>query len=139
MPRAKRERSEYFVGLNGQGIPVSREVYHAWYSGKRQEEYQRERQQKFGVLPISCMGDGETDVLEVLPSQENVEETVERELRYEHLHQVIRTLPESERRLIHAIYFEEKNLAEIAEQEGVNERTIRRRKQSILENMKKYF
>lgn len=141
MPRPKRERSEYFVGLNGQAIPVSREVYHAWYSGERREKYQKERDAHFKVSLFSGMNREENeDILEVIPSaEEDIQTAAERRDSYRMLYGAIDKLTEKEQKLIRQIYFEGMTKTQVAQQEAVCESSIRKREQRALSHLKKFF
>lgn len=71
--------------------------------------------------------------------QPSVEAEVIQVIMYEKLHKALQMLREEERELIVKIYFEEKTEREIADAEGVYRNAIHKRKQRILEKLKKFL
>mgnify|MGYP004689082931 CR=1 FL=1 len=138
MTQPRTERSQYFVGLPSGAVPVSAEVYHAWYSGARQERYQQERDAHFGVSLFSSMSNGENgDILEVLPSSENTEAIIERRESYQALYGALNQLPIKEQKLLREIYWREIPVSQLAKREGVYENSIRWRRDSALKKLRK--
>lgn len=141
MARHKKIRDKHFINLNGQKIEVTREVYEAWYGGERKERYLEERERDFGVYPASSLtdADGELDPLDAAQSSANTEEEVEQKEEYAELYKALHTLPEKERTVLHQLFFEELTIARIAELEGLDESSIRWRRDSAIKKLKKYF
>lgn len=138
MTHPRTERSQYFVGLPSGAVPVSPEVYHAWYSGARQERYQQERDAHFGVSLFSSMSSEENgDILAVLPSSENIESIIERRESYQALYDALEQLPIKDQKLLQEIYWKETPVLQLARQEGVYENSIRWRRDSALKKLKK--
>lgn len=117
MARKKAIRDHYYISLEGKKIEVSQEVYYAWYGGERQERYQEERARHFGVRTFSSMGD-----------EENRE-----------LYAALNCLPEKEREILFEIYFKGHTITQIARREGVDESSIRWRRNTALKKLKEYF
>ncbi len=139
MTHPRTERSQYFVGLPSGAVPVSPEVYHAWYSGARQERYQQERDHFFGVTSFSSLSDEENDILEVLPSAQCTELEVEQREMHQSLYSALKQLPEKEKQVLYDIYFHGSTRAQIAQQKGVSETAIRKREHRALKRMKNFL
>lgn len=139
MPRKKAVREEYYIGLEGESIPVSEEVYYAFYGGQRQEEYQEEKMKKYQVENFSSYQNGDKNPLEVLPSSTNVEEEVLSKITNEQLYDAIKQLSEDEQDLISKIYFDLIPMKELAKFLGISYREIRYRKEKILDKLRKNF
>ncbi|NDO37734.1 sigma-70 family RNA polymerase sigma factor [Anaerotruncus colihominis] len=139
MARKKAIRDHYYISLEGKKIEVSQEVYYAWYGGERQERYQEERARHFGVRTFSSMGDEENDILEALPGAEDTESQVERKEAFRELYAALNCLPEKEREILFEIYFKGHTITQIARREGVDESSIRWRRNTALKKLKEYF
>lgn len=99
---------KYYIALHGEVHEVSREVYQAYYQGKRKEKYIYEKDQAHEnhILDISGMEELEAESNSCLASAESSIENqlLEQEL-HNHLHQCLQMLPEADQTLIQAIYF----------------------------------
>lgn len=139
MARHKANREKYFIRLGGRRIEVSREVYWAWYGGERQERYQQERDAHFGVVGFDDLNVEGMDVLGNIPSADDTQEAVERREEHQELHRALQTLPRKERKVIHQLFFQGLTIAQIARLEGLDESSIRWRRDSAIRKLKKYF
>ena len=139
MARKKAIREEYYIGIQGQSIPVSEDVYYAFYGGQRQENYQEERDKQFGVKPFSDYGSKEENILDLIPSETNIEEEVCKKIMIEQLYEALQQLEDDEQDLIQMIFFDRVPLTQIAHSSGIAEGTVRYRKNQILDKLRKYF
>ena len=64
---------------------------------------------------------------------------VEEQDEYQRLHKALETLLPEQQALIHAVYFEDVSVSEIARLEGVTEGAIRHRLERIFKRIKKYL
>ena len=64
---------------------------------------------------------------------------MEQKEEYAELYKALHTLPEKERKVLHQLFFEELTIARIAELEGLDESSIRWRRDSAIKKLKKYF
>lgn len=144
------EREKYYIGLNGQSFEVSKELYEAYYKGRRKERYfthdLKEERRKI---------DRETGETIIIPSREDsyerlmeaekqfaeeaetVEDMAVRAVMLEKLNQAIPTLTKEEADLIHSLFYQEINEVELAKQLGIPRTTLRSRKDKILKKLKK--
>lgn len=144
------EREKYYIGLNGQSFEVSKELYEAYYKGKRKERYfthdLKEERRKI---------DRETGETVIIPSREDsyerlmeaekqfaeevetVEDMAVRAVMLEKHNQAIHTLTKEDADLIHSLFYQEINEVELAKQLGIPRTTLRSRKDKILKKLKK--
>ena len=128
------EKSHYIM-INGEKVPVSEEVYHAykrpvWVERKRREvraEYERS---------LDALAEDGFDI----PSGEPpVDEIVEDRVMLDMLMSALDRLDAGERDLINAIFFDGKSEREVATETGIPNPTIHSRKTAILKKLKNYF
>lgn len=137
MARQKAIREKYFINLNGQQIEVSQEVYYAYYGGERRERYLDERDTNFGVTTFSNLTDNEHDILDILPSNSNVQVDVEQKESIQRLRAALHNLSEKDFELINKLFYLDIPLSQIAKQENVSKSAISQRKSSILIKLRK--
>lgn len=135
------ERAEYHIHISEKVITVSREVYLCWYGARRQEQYQRERDRKYGVfsieeLPKGIFADGKDGENNMI-AKDNVLEEALHNLTMERLRMEIDKLQEENRRLVQALYFENIGVCAYAEQNGVTYKAIQKRRDRILKKLRK--
>lgn len=137
MARQKAIREKYFINLNGQQIEVSQEVYYAYYGDERKERYLDEQDKKRHVFVFSALEEKDRNLLEFLRSAENTEEDVERQEKCKWIRTALQKLPQKDQNLIDDLFYLEKTLAQVAEENGVSESAIRQRKSTVLKKLRK--
>lgn len=143
------ERKNYYIELNGQIFEVSRELYEAYYKGRRKERYftQDLKQERTRV-------DKKTGQITVIPSREdsyerlleaekqfaedveNIEDVAIRAVMLEKLTAALHTLTDEEKAIIHALFYQEVSEVELAKRMGIPRTTLRSRKDKILVKLK---
>ncbi len=143
------EREKYYIELNGQIFEVSRELYEAYYKGRRKERYftQDLKQERTRV-------DKKTGQITVIPSREdsyerlleaekqfaedveNIEDVAIRAVMLEKLTAALHTLTDEEKAIIHALFYQEVSEVELAKRMGIPRTTLRSRKDKILVKLK---
>lgn len=105
-----KHRQRYFVPSGTEGsCEVTREVYLCWYSGRRQERYLLERDQKFGVVSLDAPADVSGEPAPYgsgIPSPDNLEEMVIRKLLEQKLCCALKNLSPEEQNLIYALFYQ---------------------------------
>ena len=144
------EREKYCIALDGQVFEVSRELYEAYYKGRRKEKYFAHdlKEERTRV-------DKETGRVTVIPSREDsyerlleaekqfaedavdVEDAAIRAVLLEKLNQALHTLTDEESAIIHALFYQELSEAELAKRLGIARTTLQSRKYRILDKLKK--
>ena len=143
------DREKYYIELNGQIFEVSRELYEAYYKGRRKERYftQDLKQERTRV-------DKKTGQITVIPSREdsyerlleaekqfaedveNIEDVAIRAVMLEKLTAALHTLTDEEKAIIHALFYQEVSEVELAKRMGIPRTTLRSRKDKILVKLK---
>lgn len=144
------EREKYYIALDGQAFEVSRELYVAYYKGRRKEKYFT-HDLKQGHTKV----DKETGQITVIPSREDsyerlleaekqfaaetedIEDAAIRAVMLEKLNKALHTLTDEEAAIIHALFYQEISEVELAKQLGIARTTLQSRKYKILEKLKK--
>ena len=139
-----------YIFIDGQRIHVTEEVYLAYKKGERKFRYfekdiKRERvkinqkDKKEKILPkkeISYEYLIWEEGRDFTDESENIEELVIRKLMIEILREALKTLTEAEKQIIYGLFFENKSGKKIAEELGVSEMTISKRKHAILNKLR---
>ena len=114
------EKERYYIGINGQSVEVSRELYEVYYKGQRKEKYFTE-DLKRGHTKINH-NTGETIVVpsredsyerlieaekQFIDGIESVEDIVIRMIMLEKLKKVLTKLNDEEMKIIHALFYQE--------------------------------
>lgn len=143
------EGEKYYIALDGQTLEVSRELYKAYYKGRRKERYftQDLKQERTRV-------DKKTGQITVIPSREdsyerlleaekqfaedveNIEDAAIRAVMLEKLTAALHTLADEEKAIIHALFYQEVSEVELAKRMGIPRTTLRSRKDKILVKLK---
>ena len=109
-----KERQRYVLRVNETLIEVTRDVYLAWYQSRRKERYQLEKMQKNGVCGIEKVGETSyNSYLHILSPEEIV-------IRVSEI----------------LLFFEEYTVKKTAQYFGCCTKTIRNRKNKVLQKLK---
>ncbi len=132
------EERKYYVRVQGTRVEVTKEVYHAFYSVERHLLTLDEKDQRNGKILYSDLDTEDMLGEEMIPDYDavSVEDAAIANVLYQQLHQALKLLPESERMLIHAIYFEGFSERKVSKRTGIHYMTIHSRKVSILKKLK---
>ncbi len=120
-----------YIWLCGEHIPVTQEVYEAYYRPQW-----REMKQRVARLWRETSLENMPDDLEhiMLPS---AEEVFINEYCAQGLHQALRMLSDNEYSLITKIYFQDCSERSLAKELGISQMAINKRKHQILKKLKK--
>lgn len=129
----------YYITIDGEKICVSEEVYNVYRQMRRQERTLAEKDSRNFVLKYEDFADGEVTGEEQIYDflQPSVEELALTNIIYRKLHKAIEMLPQDERELIAAIYFQGYSVHQLAKETGAPYMTISCRKAKILCKLKK--
>ena len=128
-----KERQRYVLRVNETLVEVTRDVYLAWYQSRRKERYQLEKMQKNGVCGIEKVGETSyNSYLHIL----SPEEIVIRVSEIQELQEALKYLSEEEMELIRLLFFEEYTVKKTAQYFGCCTKTIRNRKNKVLQKLK---
>lgn len=125
---------EKYIYVKGKKITVSDEVYRAYKKEINHEAYLKILDRKHGVFHF---GDYNTSIVDIVDNTVDVEKIIETKMLIEDLYHALDSLNDEERKLITALYFEDKTLTEVAKQGDTNPMKISRLRNKILEKPRK--
>jgi len=131
------EKKEYYLYVKGKAVPVSEEVYKAYWKITEHEKYLLRKDWKYGVIPFSTLDNDGHFVDNIIDERIDLEKIVEVKMQIEELNKAIATLTKKERELMEAIFYREESLRSIGKKEKVSYQAIGKRRDKILEKLRK--
>ena len=128
---------EYYLYVKGKAVKVSEEVYKAYWNITEHEKYLQKKDWKYGVTPFSTLDNDGHFVDNIIDERVDLEKNVEVKMQIEELNKALNQLTKEERELIEAIFFREESLKSIGEKEKVTDQAIGKRRDRILEKLRK--
>lgn len=130
-------KKEYHIYVRGKAVPVSEEVYKAYWKITEHEKYLQRKDWKYDVIPFSAMDYDGHFVDNIIDERIDLEKIVEVKMQIEELNKALATLTKKERELIEAIFYKEESLRSIGKKEKVSYQAIGKRRDRILEKLRK--
>ena len=128
---------EYYLYVKGKAVPVSEEVYKAYWKITEHEKYLQRKDWKHNVILFSALDhDGHFED-NIIDEKIDLEKIVEVKMQIEELNKALATLTEEERDIITAIFFREESLRSIGERKNRSYQAIEKRRDKILEKLRK--
>ena len=138
-----------FIKIGSELVPVTEEVYQAYYKMGRRARY-LEKDRKVGrievegdkVTFINSKEDSLHRLMELgvdFADEQLVEEIVCDKAELMILQKAMAELDRKEQELIEAIYFQNQTTREIAKQENISQPAIVKRHKKVLDKLRKYF
>ena len=131
------EKKEYYLYVKGKAVPVSEEVYKAYWKITEHEKYLLRKDWKYGVIPFSTLDNDGHFVDNIIDERIDLEKIVEVKMQIEELNKALATLTKKERELMKAIFYREESLRSIGKKEKVSYQAIGKRRDKILEKLRK--
>jgi len=128
---------EYYLCVKGKAVLVSEEVYKAYWKITEHEKYLQRKDWKHNVISFSALDYDGHFVDNIIDERIDLEKIVEVKMQIEELNKALATLTKEERDLIEAIFFREESLKSIGEKEKVTHQAIGKRRDRILEKLRK--
>ena len=128
---------EYYLYVKGEAIPISEEVYKAYWKITEHEKYLQKKDCEYGVIPFSSLDHDGHFVDNIIDEKIDLEKIVEVKMQIEELHRALNTLSKEERELMEAIFYKEESLRSIGKKEKVTHQAISGRRDRILEKLRK--
>ena len=144
------QEKDFYLYIDGQPVPVSREVYREYYRAEDKERYFMGKLKK-GHTKVNP----ETQEIQYIPSRElsyaqlaeqdwqftasgdSVEDRVVRAAMMEKLQAVLQSLSAEELALLNELFYLEKTEREVAGMYAVSQNTIHYRKNRLLDKLRK--
>ena len=130
-------KKEYYLYVKGKAVPVSEEVYKAYWKITEHEKYLQRKDWKHNVIPFSALDHDGHFVDNIIDEKIDLEKIVEVKMRIEEHHKALNTLTKEERELMEAIFYKEESLRSISRREKVTHQAISGRRDRILEKLRK--
>ena len=130
-------KKEYYLYAKGKAVPVSEEVYKAYWKITEHEKYLQRKDWKHNVIPFSALDHDGHFVDNIIDEKIDLEKIVEVKMQIEELNKALATLKKEERDLMEAIFYKEESLRSISRREKVTNQAISGRRDRILEKLRK--
>ena len=131
------DKKEYYLYVKGKSVLVSEEVYKAYWKITEHEKYLQRKDWKHNVIPFSALDHYGHFVDNIIDEKTDLEKIVEVKMQIEELNKALATLTKKERELIEAIFYKEESLRSIGKKEKVSYQAIGKRRDKILEKLRK--
>jgi len=130
---------EKVVIIRGQEVAVTAAVKNAFMHDpdEDRERKRRKRREKNGVQPEFFSMDAMREVGRDLPSEFNLEETIEKRILHEQLHKAVMELPKANRDVIILRFLQGKKIIETSEALGIPTSTVTSREQAGIQALRK--
>ena len=131
------DKKDYYLYVKGKAVKVSEEVYKAYWKITEHEKYLIKKDWKNNVIPFSALDYDGHFVDNIIDERIDLEKIVEVKMQIEELNKALATLTKKERELIEAIFYKEESLRSIGKKEEVSYQAIGKRRDKILEKLRK--
>ncbi|MFR9148440.1 sigma-70 family RNA polymerase sigma factor [Hungatella sp.] len=131
----------YYIKIEQQNIPVSKEIYKIWQHGERKDRYFREGDIRNGVFSYDALDGEGLNGSELFAEKDGnpVEHQAERDLLINALKQALNTLNKEDKELLAHIYCQEESLRSIAQSTGVPFTTLQYRHKKVIKKLRHFF
>ena len=132
------DEKKYYIKVQGKLAEVSKEVYLTYYRMERQARVVVEKDQRNGTVLFSDLDMEELLVEEMFQDRDavSVEEIAVGSVMKEKLHQCLQALPQQERDIIYALFFEGLSERQLSDRTGIHFMTIHARKVRVLQKLR---
>lgn len=130
-------KKEYYIYVRGKAVPVSEEVYKTYWKITEHEKYLQRKDWKYNVISFSELDYDGYFVDNIIDERIDLEKIVEVKMQIEELNKALNQLTKEERELMEAIFYREESLRSIGKKEKVSYQTIGKRRDKILEKLRK--
>ena len=133
------EEKKYYIRVSEDLIEVTEEVYRAYHQEDRHGRTMEEKDQRNGLASYDELDTVELTGQEMIPDREavSVEDAAIANIFRDKLRYCLALLPDSDRQLISALYFDGLSERKLSDKTGVHHMTIHSRKAVILRALKK--
>lgn len=133
------EKKEYRVQSCGTLVPVTQEVYQAYYQAKRHDKTLCEKDERNGL--VSYDGMDTEDILgeEMIPDRDaiSVEDAVIRNILHEEVRRCVSLLEADDRFLVYALFYKRLTERDCARILGISQNAVNKRRHTVLAKLRK--
>ncbi|WP_105135271.1 sigma-70 family RNA polymerase sigma factor [Streptococcus suis] len=130
---------EYYLYIKGKAVPVSGEVYKAYWKIIEHEKYLQKKDWKYGVIPFSSLDHDGHFIDNIIDESVDVAKIVETQMMIEALRNAISKLNNEEKDIIERLYFNDETLRSVAKLKSITHPALLKRRNKILEKLKKFI
>lgn len=129
----------YTIWVNKTAVPVSREVYKAYWKGERKERYFSESNIHNHIFSYDALDTADMNGCDIFADECScsLEDSVIRDIEKKHLANILEKLSPSEYGLIKRIYYHGDSLRKISSDTGTALSTLQYRHKKLLAKLKK--
>lgn len=130
----------YVIYVDDQPVKVSKRIYTVYWQDREREKYLDKLHRRHVVIDIDDVFEGadiNTIEFELVKDYESPSDIAIKLETMDLLLKVLNKLPNEEKRLIQALYFNEQTEIEYGHQVGLHQSTINRKKRIILKKLRK--
>lgn len=130
---------EYYLYVKGKAVPVSEEVYKAYWKITEHEKYLQRKDWKHNVISFSALDHYGHFVDNIVDESVDVEKIVETQMMIETVRNAISRLNAEERDIIERLYFNDEKVRSVAKLKSITHPALIKRRNKILEKLKKFI
>ena len=130
---------EYYLYVKGKAVPVSEEVYKAYWKITEHEKYLIKKDWKHNVISFSALDHDGHFVDNIADESVDVEKIVETQMMIEAVRNAISRLNAEERDIIERLYFNDETVLSVAKIKSITHPALIKRRNKILEKLKKFI
>lgn len=128
---------EYYLYVNGQKVKVSEDIYQVYWREKEHEKYLEQVDRKNHLLFFSSLDYDGHFVDNLVDESVDVEKIVETQIMIEAVRNAISKLNDEERDIVERLYFNDETLRSVARLKSITHPALIKRRNKILEKLKK--
>lgn len=133
----ENNNSNYTLVVNKKRIPVTVEVYRAYYQCRDREKYMDRLAKKNNISLENCMEKGVSVEYTITSVEDDIADIIIRQEMMKKLRSALEVLSQQERILIYELFFKGKSESTLAGEMGIHQSNVSRRKTRILSKLKK--
>ena len=130
---------EYYLYVNGQKVKVSEQIYKVYWREKEHEKYLELVDKKNHLLFFSSLDHDGHYVDNIVDESVDVEKIVETQMMIEAVRNAISRLNAEEKDIIERLYFNDETVRSLAKLKSITHLALIKRRNKILENLKKFI
>ena len=130
---------EYYLYVRGQKVKVSEDIYKVYWREKEHEKYLEQVDKKNHLLFFSSLDHDGNFENNLEDKNVDVEKVVATQIMIEALRNAMSKLNEEEREIIERLYFNDETLRAVAKTKNISHPTLIKRRDKILEKLKKFI
>ena len=126
----------HYIYVNGQKVPVTKEIYSEYWRLTNREKYLNRLEVLYHVRPFSDYTESQLTSF-IADEKMDIQKFIETKEILQLLYESLLTLNDDEYTLVKNLFFEDKTLSEISQSAKVSISTVARRRDRILNYLKK--